>query len=197
MRLSDYRTLTGDQKVNDAALWLESGVKTEQVIARLKRLPFGESLEFSTPGEIRALSLRIFDRSFAVTYLLEGVAIVIGLLGVAASFSAQTLARVREFGILRHIGVTRRQILGMLGVEGACLTALGILFGAVIGWCISLILVFVVNPQSFHWTMQMSLPWKGLAGIALTLLVLASLTALISGRHAVSGQAVRAVREDW
>jgi putative ABC transport system permease protein len=197
MRLSDYRTLTGDQKVNDAALWLESGVKTEQVIARLKRLPFGESLEFSTPGEIRALSLRIFDRSFAVTYLLEGVAIVIGLLGVAASFSAQTLARVREFGILRHIGVTRGQILGMLGVEGACLTALGILFGAVIGWCISLILVFVVNPQSFHWTMQMSLPWKGLAGVALTLLVLASLTALISGRHAVSGQAVRAVREDW
>ncbi|HET7102017.1 MAG TPA: hypothetical protein VFJ52_12770, partial [Terriglobia bacterium] len=78
-----------------------------------------------------------------------------------------------------------------------CLTALGILFGAVIGWCISLILVFVVNPQSFHWTMQMSLPWKGLAGVALTLLVLASLTALISGRHAVSGQAVRAVREDW
>jgi putative ABC transport system permease protein len=85
----------------------------------------------------------------------------------------------------------------MLGVEGACLTALGILFGGVIGWCISLILVFVVNPQSFHWTMQMSLPWKGLAGIALALLVLASLTALISGRHAVSGEAVRAVREDW
>jgi putative ABC transport system permease protein len=197
MRLSDYRTLTGDQKVNDAAVWLESGVKPEQVIAWLKGLPFGESLEFSTPGEIRALSLRIFDRSFAVTYLLEGVAIVIGLLGVAASFSAQTLARVREFGILRHIGVTRGQILGMLGVEGACLTALGILFGGVIGWCISLILVFVVNPQSFHWTMQMSLPWKGLAGIALALLVLASLTALISGRHAVSGQAVRAVREDW
>jgi putative ABC transport system permease protein len=197
MRLSDYRTLTGDQKVNDAALWLESGIKPEQVIARLKRLPFGESLEFSTPGEIRALSLRIFDRSFAVTYLLEGVAIVIGLLGVAASFSAQTLARIREFGILRHIGVTRGQILGMLGVEGACLTALGILFGAVIGWCISLILVFVVNPQSFHWTMQMSLPWKGLTAVALALLVLASLTALMSGRHAISGQAVRAVREDW
>jgi putative ABC transport system permease protein len=197
MRLSDYRSLTGDQKVNDAALWLESGVKPEQVITWLKRLPFGEALEFSTPGEIRALSLNIFDRSFAVTYLLEGVAIIIGLLGVAASFSAQTLARTREFGILRHIGMTRSQILGMLGLEGACLTALGIMFGSMIGWCISLILVFIVNPQSFHWTMQMSLPWKGLAAVALTLLALASLTALMSGRHAVSGRAVRAVREDW
>jgi putative ABC transport system permease protein len=197
MRLSDYRALTGDQKVNDAALWVESGVKPEQVINWLKRLPFGEALEFSTPGEIRALSLNIFDRSFAVTYLLEGVAIIIGLLGVAASFSAQTLARAREFGILRHIGMTRGQILGMLGMEGACLTALGILFGSMIGWCISLILVFIVNPQSFHWTMQMSLPWKGLTAVALTLLALASLTALISGRHAISGKAVRAVREDW
>jgi putative ABC transport system permease protein len=54
-----------------------------------------------------------------------------------------------------------------------------------------------VNPQSFHWTMQMSLPWRGLAAVALTLLALASLTALMSGRHAVSGKAVRAVREDW
>jgi putative ABC transport system permease protein len=197
MRLSDYRALTGDQKVNDAALWLESGVKPEQVITWLKHLPFGEALEFSTPGEIRALSLNIFDRSFAVTYLLEGVAIIIGLLGVAASFSAQTLARAREFGILRHIGMTRGQILGMLGVEGACLTGLGILFGSMIGWCISLILVFIVNPQSFHWTMQMSLPWKGLTVVAITLLALASLTALMSGRHAVSGKAVRAVREDW
>lgn len=197
MRLSDYRALTGDQKVNDAALWLESRVKPEQVITWLKRLPFGETLEFSTPGEIRALSLNIFDRSFAVTYLLEGVAIIIGLSGVAASFSAQTLARAREFGILRHIGMTRGQILGMLGMEGACLTALGIMFGSMIGWCISLILVFIVNPQSFHWTMQMSLPWKGLAAVALTLLALASLTALMSGRHAVSGKAVRAVRKDW
>ena len=197
MRLSDYRALTGDQKVNDAALWLEAGVKPEQVITWLKRLPFGEALEFSTPGEIRALSLNIFDRSFAVTYLLEAVAIVIGLLGVATSFSAQTLARAREFGILRHIGMTRRQILGMLAAEGACLTALGIAFGFLIGWCISLILVFVVNPQSFHWTMQMSLPWKGLLAVALALLVLASLTALVSGRHAVSGKAVRAVREEW
>jgi putative ABC transport system permease protein len=197
MRLSDYRALTGDQKVNDAALWLEATVNPEQVIAYLKRLPFGNGLEFSTSGEIRALSLNIFDRSFAVTYLLEAVAIIIGLLGVATSFSAQTLARAREFGILRHIGMTRAQILGMLGMEGACLTALGIAFGSLIGWCISLILVFVVNPQSFHWTMQMSLPWKGLTAVALALLLLASLTALMSGRHAVSGQAARAVREDW
>ncbi len=197
IRLSDYQALSGDQKVNDAALWLQTDVAPAQVIASLKRLPFGSALEFSEPFQIRALSLNIFDRSFVVTYLLEAVAIVIGLLGVAASFSAQTLARTKEFGILRHIGVTRRQILGMLAAEGGLLTGLGIALGFVLGWCISLILVFIVNPQSFHWTMQLSLPWKGLIVVALVLLVSAALTALISGRHAVSGNAIRAIREDW
>ncbi len=197
MRLTDYQALSGDQKVNDAVIWLQTDVAPAQVIASLKRLPFGSALKFSEPGQIRALSLNIFDRSFAVTYLLEAVAIVIGLLGVAASFSAQTLARTKEFGILRHIGVTRRQILGILAAEGGLLTGLGIALGFVLGWCISLILVFIVNPQSFHWTMQLSLPWKGLIAVALVLLVLAALTALVSGRHAVSGNAIRAIREDW
>jgi putative ABC transport system permease protein len=197
MRLSDYRQLTGDREVNDTAIWLATGATTKQVIENMRRLPFGEVLEFSEPAEIRAVSLRIFDRSFAVTYLLEAVAIVIGLFGVAATFSAQTLARAKEFGMLRHIGVMRRQILAMLAAEGSLLTLLGILVGFLLGSAISLILVFVVNPQSFHWTMQMHIPWGMLFAVAALLLVSAALTALASGRYAVSGDAVRAVREDW
>jgi putative ABC transport system permease protein len=197
MRLSDYQALSGDRDVNDAALRLQPGVTTAQAINTLKGLPFGVALEFAEPGEIRAISLKIFDRSFAVTYLLEAVAIIIGLFGIAATFSAQTLARAREFGMLRHIGVTRRQILGALAIEGGLLTAVGIVVGFVLGWSISLILVFIVNPQSFHWTMQLHMPWGLLAAVATVLLGSAALTALVSGRHAVSGNAIRAVQEDW
>ena len=197
MRLADYQALSGDTGVNDAALWLKPGSTPAQVSAGLRALPFGASLELSEPGDIRALSLRIFDRSFAVTYLLEAVAIIIGLFGIAATFSAQTMARAREFGMLRHIGVTRRQVLAMLATEGGLLTAAGIAVGFLLGWCISLILVFIVNPQSFHWTMQLHMPWGTLAAVAAALLVSAALTALLAGRQAVSGDAVRAVREDW
>ncbi|RJF98177.1 FtsX-like permease family protein [Noviherbaspirillum saxi] len=197
IRLSDYRVLSGDQQVNDAALWLEAGASAEQISTALRQLPFGDALEASEPGEIRAISLRIFDRSFAVTYLLEAVAVVIGLFGIAATFSAQTLARAKEFGMLRHVGVLRRQILAMLAIEGTLLTLLGIAVGFVLGGAISLILVFVVNPQSFHWTMQLHLPVLLLMTIASLLLISAALTALIAGRYAVSQDAVRAVREDW
>jgi putative ABC transport system permease protein len=197
MQLTDYQRLTGDLSVNTVALWLQTGMTADAAIANLRQLPFGAALEISQSSDMRALSLEIFDRSFAVTYILEMVAVVIGLLGVAASFSAQTLARAKEFGMLRHIGVMRRQIFAMLAAEGGLLTLLGIVLGFVLGWSISLILVFIVNPQSFHWTMQLHLPWGWLAMIAGIMLVSAALTALLAGRQAVSGNVIRAVREDW
>jgi putative ABC transport system permease protein len=179
------------------ALTLKPGSRPEDTIKALKQLPFAAALTASEPSEIRAMSMKIFDRSFAITYLLEAIAIVIGLFGVAATFSAQTLARAKEFGMLRHVGVTRRQVLSILAIEGGSLTALGIVTGFALGWVISLILVFVVNPQSFHWTMQLHMPWPLLATVAGLLLAAAALTALLAGRQALSGGPIRAVREDW
>jgi len=197
LRLADYRRLTGDTGATDVAVTIKRGASVESVIASLRKLPFGTAMEFAQPGDIRARTLTIFDRSFAVTYLLEAVAIVIGLFGVAATFSAQTLARAREFGMLRHVGVTRRQVLVILAAEGGMLTALGIAMGFILGWAISLILVFVVNPQSFHWSMSMHIPWSVLSTVALVMLISSCATAVVAGRKAVSLDAVRAVKEDW
>ncbi|WP_250474768.1 FtsX-like permease family protein [Caballeronia sp. GAFFF1] len=197
LRLADYRRLTGDMGATEVAITLRPGVRAGQVIAALQSLPFGDALEFSQPGDIRSRTLTIFDRSFAVTYLLEAVAIIIGLFGVAATFSVQTLARSREFGMLRHVGVTRKQILALLASEGGLLTLLGIAMGCVLGFAISLILVFVVNPQSFHWTMSLHVPWTMLVVIGVVMLVSSCTTAVLAGRRAVSVDAVRAVREDW
>lgn len=201
IRLADYRRLSGDTQVNDAAIWAKDGTQVEARVEAIEQairaLPFGAALTFSRPGEIRAMSLAIFDRSFAVTYLLEAIAIGIGLSGVAASFSAQTLARAREFGMLRHVGVSRGQVLRILALESGALTGLGVLCGFALGLVISLILVYVVNPQSFHWTMQLHLPWQLLGSVAAVLMIASIVTALVSGRFALSGGPIRAVREDW
>jgi putative ABC transport system permease protein len=197
IKLTDYQTLSGDDEVSDMSLWVARESDIDSLRQQLQALPFSAALEFAEPGEIRAISLHIFDRSFTITYVLEGIAILIGLFGVAATFSSQVLARAKEFGMLRHLGITRRQILQQLASEGALLASLAIMVGSMVGLCISLILVFIVNPQSFHWTMQLHLPWGLLASVALAMLVSAAVTALISGRMAVAGSAVRAVREDW
>jgi putative ABC transport system permease protein len=156
-----------------------------------------DRVEISTPQEVRAASLAIFDRTFAITYALEAAAIVVGLLGISLSFSAQILARRREFGVLRHLGMTRSEIAAALGIEGALVTALGVAFGIGVGWLISLILVHVINRQSFHWTMETDMPWVSVAALALVVLCSATLTAVWSGRPATRGEAVHAVRQDW
>ncbi|MGF6774216.1 putative ABC transport system permease protein [Paraburkholderia sp. GAS199] len=197
MRLADYRRLTSDTSATDVAITVQPEVSVESVMSGIRALSFGATLDLSQPGEIRSRTLTIFDRSFAVTYLLEAVAIVIGLFGVAATFSAQTLARAREFGMLRHVGVTRTQILAILALEGGMLTACGVALGFILGFAISLILVFVVNPQSFHWSMALHIPWTVLMSVASIMLVSSCSTAVIAGRGAVSVDAVRAVKEDW
>src|SRR5712691_1689306 len=161
------------------------------------RIAGGANLEVAGPGEIRSLSLKIFDRTFAVTYALEAVAVIIGLLGLSSGFGALALARRREFGMLRHLGMTRRQIGAMLAAQGLLVSAIGLGVGLALGWLISLVLIHVVNRQSFHWGMDLHLPWQLLAEFVAVMLALATLTAVASGRQAMGGDVVGAVKEDW
>jgi len=198
MERSRYIALTGDRTATTGALWLAAGADARATEAAIRReIPGGERLEIALPGEIRAASLTVFDRTFAVTYALELAAVVIGLIGLSSSFGALVLARRREFGVLRHLGMTRRQIGGMLATEGLAVSAIGLAIGLALGFVISLILIHVVNRQSFHWGMELALPWPALAGFGLVLLGLSMLTALVSGRQAMGADVVRAVKDDW
>lgn len=192
-----YAALSGDRRANDAALWLKPGASVDAATRALKALPGGGLLEIAGPGDIRKTSLAIFDRSFAVTYALEAVAVIVGLFGLSSSVGAIVLARRREFGMLRHLGMTRRQIGAMLAAEGGLLALLGVGAGLALGAAISLILIHVVNRQSFNWSMDLHPPYGLLLGLSLLLVVLSSLTAVLSGREATGVGPVRAVREDW
>ena len=197
---ADFTAATGDTSKSEAAIDVAPGTKISDVITALRlRLPHGLAGQtmFAEPRQMRAVALSIFDRSFAITYALEAIAISIGLIGVAATFSAQTLARTREFGMLRHIGVRRGQVIAMLAAEGGLLGLVGVIAGLGLGVVMSQVLIHVVNPQSFHWTMDTRLPWGLFAGLAVALVTAAAGTAVLAGRRALSADAVRAVREDW
>jgi putative ABC transport system permease protein len=202
MARSDFERLTGDRRANDLALWLDGSAGDAQVQQGVRALAERQSgggalLELASVSELRATSLKIFDRSFAVTYWLQAVAIAIGLFGVAASFSAQVLARRKEFGLLAHLGLTRRQILAVVAGEGAAWTLIGALAGLTLGLAVSTVLVYVVNPQSFHWTMDLMAPWLRLGLLCAAVVVAGTLTAWLAGRAAAGKDAVLAVKEDW
>lgn len=195
--LERYRALTGDRRINDVGIMLETGAAASQVAQALRAQFSAGAIEIAMPGEIRRLSLDIFDRTFAVTYALEAVAIVIGIAGIGAGFAAMATARRREFGVLRHLGFTRGDIARMLGAEGALVSALGVLLGLANGAAISLVLIHVVNRQSFHWSMDVVMPWGTLASFGLAMVALATVSAVAAARGAMQVDAVRAVREDW
>ncbi len=197
MDRGDYVDLTGDKSVNDGALWLAPGTAPAAAMAALRSLPGGEQLDIADPGEIREVSMRIFDRSFAVTYAMEAVAFLVGLFGLSSSLGAIVLARRREFGVLRHLGLTRGQVRTMLAAEGGLLALVGAVAGLAAGAAISLVLVYVVNRQSFHWSMELHPPYALLFFLVIVLVSLAVLTAIVSGREAIGMGPVRAVREDW
>jgi len=198
----DFERLTGDHSASDVAVWLAPGADAGTVQQSIRALAApeagpGDAVQIDSVAAIRASSLRIFDRSFAVTYWLQAVAIAIGLFGIAASFSAQVLARRKEFGLLAHLGFTRTQVLAVVAGEGAAWTAIGAIAGLGLGLAVAVVLVKVVNPQSFHWTMDLMLPWLRLGLLCAAVVAAGTITAWVAGRAAAGRDAVLAVKEDW
>jgi putative ABC transport system permease protein len=194
----DYRAATGDDTANEGSVWLKSAADPALTEAAMRGLfARGDTLEILTSTALRERSLQIFDRAFAITYALEAIAVIIGLTGVSSAASSTALARRAEFGMLRHIGLLRRQIVGILASEGVLTSAFGVAYGLALGTGLSLVLVFVINRQSFNWSIDLAIPAWQLALLSMTLVAAAAVTAVWSGRAAMSKEAVQAVREDW
>ena len=193
----DYRRLSGDAGITDLALWPAPDVDGTALVQRLRDVdPLLAAGDWHSAAELRRISLAIFDRSFAITHVLEAVAVLVGLFGVATTYASQALTRSREFGMLRHLGVERGAVVAQLAIEAIVGTTVAVIWGAVIGFAIARVLIDRVNPQSFHWTMDYLVPWPLLAGVGLALIVTAVLTAMLATRSASSGEPAAALRRD-
>ncbi|MBT9493771.1 MAG: FtsX-like permease family protein [Paucibacter sp.] len=199
LNLSDYRRWSGDPQLTELYIWHQAGITPADAIKQLRALQPSrpEDLEFAAVGELKAMSMHIFDRSFAVTHWLQAVALGLGLFGIAASQSAQVLARRREFGLLLHLGFTRADVLRILALEAALLSGVGALAGLALGLALSAVLVWVVNPQSFHWSMDMSLPWLRVLALLAAVFAAGVLSAMLAAWRATGADVVQTVKEDW
>jgi putative ABC transport system permease protein len=159
------------------AVSLKKGVSPEEGARRvLAALQGRYVLRVRTNATLRKLVLRIFDRTFAVTYALEGVALAVAVLGVLNTLTALVLERRREIGLLRVLGASAARVRRAVRYEAAAIGGLGVGLGTLAGGAMSLVLVHVINRQSFGWTIAMHVPWGFLAA-ALGLVLLATLAA--------------------
>jgi putative ABC transport system permease protein len=195
-----FRSLTGESSANEAAIWIDPGSDASTLPKRLREaLPAGLAgrAEIVPAASLRAIALDLFDRSFLLTYAIEAIAMLVGMAGVTATMAARTLARSKEFGMLRHLGVRRHEIGRMLLVEGTALGITGVLCGIALGGLMGEVLIDVINPQSLHWTMQTVWPLGLMATVSLLLVLASALSARLAGRAALADGPLMAVREDF
>ena len=164
--------------------------------ARLARASSGEyQLLFRKNAEVRQGSLAIFDSTFAITYALQGIAITVAALGVISTLITLLLERRQEFAVLRFLGATRAQLRRMVVLEALLLGTVGQLVGLGVGCLLALLLIFVVNVQSFGWTIQLHLPLGYLLQSTLFVVLAAAVAGLYPAARAARVRAVHFVGE--
>ena len=173
-----YERWWEDRTATVLAVYLDPNVDDQRVRDDLKKA-FGPLLPVSiiSNKELRAHILEIFDRTFRLTYGLEIVTVIVGLLGIINTLLTTVVERQREFATFRAIGSSRRQVQGLVVRESFCLGFLGLCLGVLGGLLLAALLISVINKQSFGWTIHMAVPFKTLMEAVLV----AGITGLLAG----------------
>jgi putative ABC transport system permease protein len=146
--------------------------------------------------DLRTQALVIFDRTFAITYALEAVAVIVAVIGVAGALLAVVIDRRRELGLLRFLGAAASQIRKLIVVEAGLLGLLATFAGVVQGLTLSLILIFVINKQSFGWTIRFHWPVAVLVGALSVVYIATVLAGLYPAAVAVRLNPIEVVHEE-
>ncbi len=165
-----------DRAPSNLALYVADNVSLDMVKAEVEKTVAQHDILVFTNRELRREALAIFDRTFAITYALEVIAIIVAVMGIAGALLALVIDRQRELGLLRFLGAAVPQVRKLILVEAGLLGLLANLAGLALGIVLSLLLVFVINKQSFGWTIQFHWPVAVLVG-ALTVVYAATVLA--------------------
>jgi putative ABC transport system permease protein len=180
MDIRQFRRFWQDHHLNAVRLYLKEPGKIKEVQARLYQ-KYGSRYRLLALShqELRQGILRIFDETFALTYALEGVAVVVAIFGIITTFLVLIMERERELALLQALGASRGQILTMVLVESGLASFLSFVLGALCGSVLSFLLIFVINKRAFGWTIH--LYWT--PGIYWQTFVLILALGLISGAY--------------
>jgi len=185
-----------DPAPTNLAIYVALDASVETVREEIDKAAAGYRVLLFSNRDLRTQAIRIFDRTFAITYALEAVAVIVAVMGIAGALLALVIDRRRELGLLRFLGAAAGQVRKQILVEAGLLGLLSNLVGLALGFVLSLVLIYVINRQSFGWTIRFHWPVAILLG-AISLVYAATLLAgLYPARVAVRLNPLEAVHEE-
>ncbi len=164
---------------SNIGVYLSPGVNIEAVRNEIGTATENSRILIADNRTLRQDGIAVFDRTFAVTYALEAIAITVAIMGIAGALLALVLDRRREFGLLRFLGASTSQVRKLILAEAGLLGLLANIAGLALGIVLSLVLVYVINKQSFGWTIRFHWP----IAVLLSGLSLIYLTTLLAGLY--------------
>jgi putative ABC transport system permease protein len=165
-----------DPAPSNLAVYVAPGFDVDAVKAEVAKAAAGHNLLIFTNRNLRKEAIQIFDRTFAITYALEIIAVLVAIVGIAGALLALVIDRRRELGLLRFLGARVSQVRKLILFEAGLIGLLSNVAGLALGIVLSLLLIFVINKQSFGWTIRFHWPVAVLIG-ALSLVYTATVLA--------------------
>ena len=185
-----------DPAASNLAVYVAPGSHLEVVRDEIKKAAANSQVLIFSNRDIRREAIRIFDQTFAITYALEAIAIVVAVFGIAGALMSIVIDRRREFGLLRFLGAATSQIRKLILVEAGLIGILSNLAGFALGVLLSLVLIFVINKQSFGWTIQFHWPVAVLLAALSVIYAATVLAGLYPARIAVRLNPIEVVHEE-
>ena len=197
MSRATYDRYFADDGVDTLGMYLEDGVSADDVVASVQALSAGrQEIRVDSNVRIRELSLEIFDRTFVITNVLYWLAMGVAFIGILSAMLALQLERARELATLRALGMTPRQVGGMIAVQSGGIGLLSGIAAIPLGVVMAWVLIEVINRRAFGWQIDMSVA----PGILVTSVVFAVLTAILAGvypaHRAARSEPALAMREE-
>ena len=166
--IGDRRALLAhlpDPRISSAGVYLEPGADFEEIRSALARALAGRGVEVTPTRAIREQAIRIFDRTFVITYALEAIAMLVAILGMAEALLNLVFDRRSELALLRMHGASLGQVRRLVLVQAGLLGAVASLLGLALGAASSQVLLRVIHKQSFGWSLPLHWPFEFLAAV--------------------------------
>jgi putative ABC transport system permease protein len=197
MWLENYRQLWNDEEITAAALVLEPGVDPDQSAEILRRALAGEQQLLVRPNQaLREDTLVIFDRTFEITGALQLMTTIVAFVGVLGALMSLQLDKQRQLGILKAIGLTSKQLWGLIALETGLMGAVAGLLAMPTGYVLAIILIYIINRRSFGWTLQMFVTLDPFLQALMVAVVAALLAGLYPAIRIINRKAADAIRFD-
>ena len=185
-----------DPAASNLAVYVKAEADPNRVRQNIDSVIAGRAVTVSANSVLRRGAIQIFDRTFRITYALEVVAIAVAVMGIAGALLAMVIDRRREFALLRFLGAAQPQVRRIILCEAGLLGLLSNGIGIVLGTLLSLILIFVINKQSFGWTIQFHWPIAVLLTALTGIYIATVLAALYPGQVAIRMNPIEVIHEE-